>query len=105
MELIIDGRGSGKTTKLIVVSSMLKIPIVTNTLAGVDCITDIARKRNLQIPEPVTVEQMSIGYCMGWRGYENVLVDDAYTSGLLEDALNQYLHANVKACVIDKSSR
>ena len=105
MELIIDGRGTGKTTGLIVFSSVLEIPIVTNTLAGVDCITDIAKKRNLQIPKPVTVEQMRNGYFRGCREYENVFVDNAYTSGLLEDALNQYLHANVKACVIDKPSR
>lgn len=105
MELIIDDRGSGKTTNLIVFSSVLEIPIVTSTRAQVDYIVYLAKKRNLQIPKPVTVEQMRNGYCRGWRGYENVLVDDAYTSGLLEDALNQYLHANVKACVIDNPSR
>lgn len=102
MELIIDGRGTGKTTDLVCFSSILEIPIVTSTQAQVNYIIGLAKRHNLKIPEPITAEQVRNGYCKGRREYENVFVDDAYTSGILEKALNQYLHANVKICVIDK---
>lgn len=101
MELIIGDRGIGKTAELIIYSDMFKIPIIAASQAQVDYIIKCAKERNLQIPKPITVEQMWDGYCRGRYGYENVLVDDAYMSGLLESALNQYLHASVKACVID----
>ena len=96
MELIIDGRGTGKTTDLVCFSSVLEIPIVTSTQAQVDYIIGLAKKRNLKIPKPITAEQMRNGYCKGRRGYENVFVDDAYTSGLLEKLLTNICTQTLK---------
>lgn len=102
-KLLIDIRGSGKTTELIYVSSQTGYPIVCANKQSVDYVIKRAKEVGIDIPNdapmPVTVSEMRSGKKRGDSRYDNVLVDDA--DMFLLDALAEYLNVqSVEGCVI-----
>lgn len=75
MDIIIKGRGHGKTTDLIRMSAESKSPIVTGNLPHAKAIEDKAKHMGLDIPKPIYVsdrDALDAQIC----GVREVLVDD-----------------------------
>ena len=73
--IIIGGRGSGKTTKLIRMSAENNIYIVCLDRRRALNIAAMAREMGLTIPFPITVEELPITRKSSW--FTEVYVDDA----------------------------
>ena len=72
MKFLIQGRGTGKTTKLIHTSEVTGFPIIVITEEQVDYIKNFASQLNCNIPDPMTFHSyMTLG-----RAFDGVLIDD-----------------------------
>lgn len=76
MTVKIQGRRTGKTTELIRYSNRTGFPIVTSTIQRANMIKYMAKRLQLNIPEPVTFRSMSKYPAMHGRTDRRVLVDD-----------------------------
>lgn len=85
-KIIIGGRCSGKTTKLIEQSAKEQIYILTSTIQRARHIFDKARDMGLVIPFPVTVQEFYHSRFVGSSiRRDGVLIDDA------DDVLREFL--------------
>lgn len=98
MELVIQDRGTGKTTGVIVASHQFGYPIVTLNSCMVNEIIRKAKEMNLNIPTPITVNELRRGVKRDNRLYDKVLIDEVYP--ILEQALNHYLGCEVIAATM-----
>ena len=76
MEVIMGGRGSGKTKKLIQLSSSSWKYIVCKDEKEIERITDFAREMGLRIPFPITYRDFLEKKYYG-RGIKGFLIDNA----------------------------
>lgn len=67
-------RGSGKTTRLIYESSYKNIPIICSSMSKKQYIYDLADKRGVVIPEPITVKQ----YLKLKNPPKRILIDEVF---------------------------
>lgn len=89
MKIINMGRGQGKTTKLIKISSERKIPIVCTTVIKKRIIEEMAKEMDLKIPEPIEVDIL-LRNKDGYRNrYETLLIDD------LKEILSKIMNSNI----------
>ena len=65
-------RGAGKTTRLLYASEFNNVPILCRLKATKEYLIDRAKRANIQIPNPITVDEFRSG-----NRPRNVLVDDA----------------------------
>lgn len=93
MKLIMNGRGTGKTTKLIHASEVTGIPIATYSKMNADYIKDMAENMGCNIPEPTTYHELANNHHLGSTMYKNVLADDI--DAILQKALDSYLNCKV----------
>jgi len=95
MNIIVGGRGTGKTTKLIYTSSVLNTPILVHSKKEADRILEMADGLNCEIPEPVVFgEHKNKHYTNG------ILIDNA--ERYIQAALQEYLGLQVVACAYSK---
>ena len=102
MNIIYGDRCSGKTTKLIMTSAVMNMPIICNEQYRAHYIKEKANQLRVDIPEPIVIEQ---GYsCKGYSYNGSVLLDDANL--YIKDALEQYFGVSIGACTffVDKNS-
>ncbi len=93
MNLVIAGRGKGKTTELIRLSNGLNKPIVVSGYSKVTHIKKMAKEMGLEIPEPLTVSE--------WLSHKSVR---GINQSCLVDDLDIVLHdlgLNVEYASID----
>ena len=102
MKVICSERGAGKTTMLIIASSVTGIPIVTFSRQSCDRIIHQAKDMDLSIPDPMVFTDVR-----GINSYD-VLVDD------VDLILGEILHRKIvsatttgecmdlKSCVVDR---
>ena len=97
MNIIYGDRCSGKTTKLIMTSAVMKEPIVCSTRIATKHIQDVAAELGVNIPKPRVHER-------GNYYDDGVLLDDA--NFFIQDALENYIDARIYACMfhIDSDS-
>lgn len=95
MKIIVKDRAMGKTTQLVYTSEATGYPIVAANEDGIETIKSVARELACNIPDPMTVEQVKLGFA---NGHDNILVDEICMGGMLRDALNKYFGRNVVAC-------
>lgn len=93
MRFIMNGRGAGKTTKLIYASEVTGIPIATHSSGGVEYIKIMAERMGCNIPEPITYYELANNNHRGRPLYNSVLADDV--DSILQKALNSYLNCHV----------
>lgn len=93
MRLIVSGRGSGKTTKLIHASEVTGIPIATYSKTNAEYIKDMAERMGCNIPEPTTYHELASNCHLGSTKYKSVLADDI--DSVLQKALDSYLNCHV----------
>ncbi len=98
MELIIQDRGTGKTIGVICASHQFGYPIVAPNRGMVEEIKRKAKKMNISIPDPITVNDLRNGMKKECTGYEKVLIDEVYP--ILGDALKCYLGCEVVAATM-----
>lgn len=77
MKIICEGRGQGKTYKLILESSKLGGTILCRDTAAKDQILEEARKMGLIIPEPATYREVLGGFHHNKYKIRGYLIDDA----------------------------
>ena len=89
MRLIIQPRGSGKTTDLIKRSAETGYRIITATVRQVEYIEHLAIEMNLEIPEPVPIKHY-LNFMRGIKKDEAVLIDnlDFVLSTMLETKID-----------------
>ena len=80
-------RGQGKTIRMLYASEYHNAPIVVSHHATKQYIMDMAKWKGVNIPEPITVDEMSASRIKG-KNYKDVLVDDMET--VLSQMLAQY---------------
>ena len=90
--LIIKDRQKGKTTGLLYTSEATGYPIIVPYLNRIEYLKQKAEELNLNIPEPLTVEQMK---SHGYR-FDNILIDEGYD--IIGVALDAYFGCHV-TCV------
>lgn len=97
MNIIYGDRCSGKTTKLIMTSAVMNMPIICNEQYRAHYIKEKANQLRVDIPEPIVIEQ-------GYSYNGSVLLDDANL--YIKDALEQYFGVSIGACTffVDKNS-
>lgn len=97
MNIIYGDRCSGKTTKLIMTSAVMNMPIICNEQNRAHYIKEKANKLRVDIPEPIV-----IGQGRSYKGYSyngSVLLDDANL--YIKDALGQYFGVSIGACTFN----
>jgi hypothetical protein len=78
MKMIFMKRGEGKTTKLICMSYLNKIPIVVSNLKQVDYVKNKANSMGLEIPDPISGANInSLSKHLLGTGIKDVYVDNA----------------------------
>ena len=75
MKIVNMRRGQGKTTRLILYSSVNKVPIVCWSRQHCKIIKEMAEEMKLKIPEPIIAENQDI-QPYGSIRYDKVIVDD-----------------------------
>ena len=80
-------RGQGKTIRMLYASEYHNAPIVVSRQETKQHIMDMAKWKGINIPEPITVDEMSAGRIKG-KNYKDVLVDNMDT--VLNRMLAQY---------------
>ena len=76
MKLILVKRGGGKTNQLIEKSAETGCTIVCHSLIEVKRIQDLAKKRKLEIPSPITYDSFLKGNYRGLK-INGFLIDNA----------------------------
>jgi hypothetical protein len=85
MKIIAGGRSSGKTTKLVKISNKEWKYIICSDKSRVDNIVRTAEKLGLDIPFPITVDELPLN----GRFIKSVLIDD------IEDVLKLIIRKNI----------
>lgn len=98
MKLIVRGRGSGKTARLIYASEVTGIPIATLSKQNIEHIKDMAERMGCDIPEPVTYRELASNSHIGSMKYNSVLADDV--DSIIQKALDSYLNCHVVAATM-----
>ena len=94
VNLIVRGRGQGKTHDLIIASAITGCPIVCINEGRANYIKMMAEKMKYEIPDPLSAERLKY-----WKGaYKNVLVDDL--EYWLSEALDAYFGTHVVSATI-----
>lgn len=101
MRLVLKGRGKGKTTELLYTSDATRYRILIPNQHHKDYLLEMARKLDLNIPEPMTCTE----YLLRKRGLheEGILIDDLELS--LEDILTAFFGVPVKCATMNISER
>lgn len=76
-EIVIGGRCTGKTTRMIKKAAENNIYIVVANLARAYTVAEMARRMGLSIPFPVTVWELQQKNLIGRRDIREVYIDDA----------------------------
>ena len=97
MYFIPGKRGSGKTSQIILLSSITGMPIVTNCEESVQYIKNLAKENGFAVPDVYTERQVIEGKLRG-IDYRGVFIDNA--EKIIENALISYLGVDVKAATI-----
>lgn len=92
MKLIMNGRGTGKTTKLIYASEVTGIPIATYSNTNAKYIKDMAERMGCNIPEPTTYYDLANNHHRGNMQYKSILADDI--DSIFQKALDSYLNCH-----------
>ena len=102
MKIMLGGKNSGKTTKLVKVSAREKIHIICSNFQRKFNILDVAKKLKLDIPEPITLCEVVNNKLIGIND-QRILIDDAEI--ILTRLLLQYMspYVNVDVITIDTS--
>lgn len=90
MKYVIGGRGSGKTTKMIVVSEITGYPIVVSTERQKEHIKAVAERLKCKIPNPMVVKE---AIQRGTRLCTPILIDNA--EEIINQALKSYFGTDV----------
>lgn len=69
MKTINIGRSKGKTTRLLYASEFNQVPIVTHSRENAKMLKDMAKKLNLNIPEPVSILEVFATNKLQGRGH------------------------------------
>lgn len=69
------GRGQGKTIRMLYASEYHNAPILCATDVSKKYIMDMAKWKGINIPEPITVSEVTEGRIRG-KNYKDILVDD-----------------------------
>lgn len=85
VKFVVGERGSGKSTKMITVSSITGYPIVVDTEIHKRNLLDMAAKEGVKIPTPIVTQGLSIS----GLNLDTVLIDDG--ERIIEDALKRLL--------------
>ena len=80
-------RGQGKTIRMLYASEYHNAPILCATGASKKHIMDMANWKNINIPEPITVGEVTEGRIRG-KNFKDILVDDI--DCVFKQMLNQY---------------
>lgn len=96
MEIILGGKGQGKTLALIKESAENNVPIIVNTYSDKVHVESKANELNLQIPEPIVFEEVKNGR-IKVDGVSKVYVDDADT------VLSNFIGAEVVIATITQN--
>ena len=94
-------RGGNKTTTLCYLSEATRYPIVTHSQRQVAYIKELAEKLQLNIPDPITVEDIRHNGKTKGRHDISLLIDDA--EDIIEAALTEYLSAKPFAVTLTKN--
>ena len=92
--LILRGRGQGKTHDLIITSHTTGIPIVCHNENAVRNVKKMAHEMGYNIPEPMSITTLKKHYTLE----KEILVDDL--DFLIEDILNQYFGTHVRVATM-----
>lgn len=97
MKIINIPRGQGKTTRLLYASEFNNIPILCATYTQKGYLKDRAKELGLEIPEPVTVDEITSGKIRGKEEkYREIFVDDMHW--VFHNFLNHFrLQTSIKA--------
>ncbi len=92
-------RASGKTTRLIYASWSTGDPILTVNESHKNDIKEMARNAGIDIPEPITVNDLLERRAAGSPSHNKVHIDEA--PFVLEAILQHYgLQSNISTCTI-----
>lgn len=87
MRIFSLSRGAGKTIRMLYASEYNNVPILCATGASKKYIMDMAKWKNINIPEPITANEVIEGRIRG-KNYKDILVDDM--DGVFKQMLSQY---------------
>lgn len=76
MKLIVKDRGVGKTCMLIQTSSITGYPIACMNEAAIRFLKEKAALLGVNIPEPISFDELHKGDANGKQKYDKILVDD-----------------------------
>lgn len=94
VNLIVRGRGQGKTHDLIIASAITGCPIVCINEGRANFTKQMAEVMGYKIPDPISAERLK-----QWKGvYKDVLVDDL--EYWLSNALDAYFGTHVVSATI-----
>ena len=99
MDIIVGGRGAGKTVELIKRSHSSKAVIVTATYTRVEAVKQMAKELQIDIPDPICIDSLK-HQTRSWGVLNNrhILIDDA-------DAVLSYICAGYKIDAITMTER
>ena len=98
MRLLIKNRGQGKTTQMIYTSEATGFLIVVETQARKNQIMEIAKKLNVVIEEPMTIDEIRKTKTRFRHPDIKVIIDEGYN--IIERALNEYIGHDVVAVTL-----
>ena len=100
MKIINLPRAKGKTTRLLYASEFNNVPILCASQAYKQYLLDSAKRLNLNIPEPITTSDVTIGGVFKTSMKDqDILVDEAPT--VLQYLLNHLgMKGNIKAITL-----
>lgn len=102
MKIINEKRGSGKTTKLVYMSCLTRKPIVVMNESHKRYVEDMAKQLSLDIPEPMTVNDIVNEKYRGVR-FDGVLVDEF--PFVFEEIMKRFgLEPDIVTGTIDKNN-
>lgn len=102
MKIISLGRGQGKTTRLLYASEFNNIPILCSTYIQKGYLMDRAKQLGLDIPKPVTIDEIISNKVIGKEEVDkDILVDDAHW--VLQSFLHSFgMRGNIRAITLTK---
>lgn len=103
MKIYTMPRGTGKTTKLVRMSAENNYPIIVRYRLSKEYILDKAKRMNLVIPEPISLDEFQNGSMRGKRlDYDAYLVDDLTL--IIGDVFRAYFGKEVYAATMTVST-
>lgn len=90
-------RAAGKSMRMIYASEFHKVPILCKDKDMKECLLDLSKRFGLEIPEPITINEIERGKLRGCRT-KKVIIDEGYN--IIANALKEYIGCEVAAVTL-----